>query len=70
MYFDFSQRVLKVLCGYFAHERMVMFENNGSGPTLPRSTWSVLRLRIVEQDAMRCVFYVSPKRGFGFMQMT
>ena len=27
MYFDFPQRVLRVLCGYFAHERTVMLEH-------------------------------------------
>ena len=59
--FDFAQRVLRVLCGYFAQEPRVMFENNVSEPMvlilsiLPGSNWSVLLLRSVMQDAMRCV---------------
>ena len=63
MYFEFPPRVLRWLCGYFAHERR-LFDNNLSEPMvtitaiLPWSKWSVLLLRIVMQDAMRCVFYV------------
>ena len=67
MHFDFPQRVLRVLCAYFVHERKVTFENNVSGPMvtitaiLPGSKLSVLFLRSVVQDAMRCVFSVSLK---------
>ena len=32
MYFDVPQRVPRVLCGHFAHERRVMLENNVSEP--------------------------------------
>ena len=67
--FDFAQRVLRVLCGYFAQEPRVMFENNVSEPMvlipaiLPGSNWSVLLLRNVMQDAMRCVFLIFPEVG-------
>ena len=65
MHFDFPQRVLRVLCAYFVHERKVTFENNVSEPTVtataifPVSKLSVLFLRSVVQDAMKSVFFVS-----------
>ena len=65
----FAQIVLRVLCGYFAHEPRVMFENNVSEPMvlitaiLPGSNWSVLLLRNVMQDAMRCVFKIFVEVG-------
>ena len=67
--FDFAQRVLRVLCGYFAQEPRVVFENNVSEPIvlilsiLPGSNWSVLLLRNVMQDAMRCVKKKIPEVG-------
>ena len=47
MYFDFPQRVLRVLCSCLAHERKVIFEKNFSEPVtitsiLQGSIWSVL----------------------------
>ena len=50
-----------------AHERRVMSGNNVSEPMvtitaiLPGSTWSVLLLRTVMQEAMRCIFPVVPE---------
>ena len=47
VYFDFPQRVPRVLCVHFAHERRVMFENHVCESMvtitaiLPGSTWSV-----------------------------
>ena len=64
----FPQTVLRALYGYFAHERLLSFENNVSEPmsTITAlflgSQWSVLLSRIVTQDAMRCVFSVFLER--------
>lgn len=47
-YFDLPQRILRVLCGCFAHARRVLFENEVTDPmitvtaVLPGSEWSVL----------------------------
>ena len=51
--FGFRQKVLRVLCGYFAHERRVMFVKKISDPMstvtaiLPGSRWYVLFLTSV-----------------------
>ena len=56
-HFSFPRKILRVLCGYFEHQRRVQFEGcAGEPPTtitaiLPGSKWSCLLLRIVLQDA-------------------
>ena len=57
-HFSFPKKILRVLCGYFEHQRRVHFE--GSVPEalqtitaiLPGSKWSCLLLRSVLQDAL------------------
>ena len=56
----------RVLGGYFAHERRVMFENSVSDPmstitaVLPGSKWSELLLSLFMQDLMSSVISVFP----------
>ena len=53
----FPRKILRVLCGYFAHQRRVQFEACVAEPLqtisaiLPGSKWGCLLLRIVLQDA-------------------
>ena len=67
MYFDFPQRLLRILCGYFAQERGSNFENSISDPMattttiLPSSGWLVLLLRIVMRDAVAGLFKLNPE---------
>ena len=52
------RKILRVLCGYFEHERPVQFEGCVAEPLqtitaiLPGSKWSCSLLRIVLQDAV------------------
>ena len=50
-HFGFPQRILRVLCGYFQHQRRVFFEGCVADP-LQGSKWPLLLLRIAMQDAM------------------
>ena len=56
--FSFPRKILRVLCGYFEHQRRVQFEGCAAEPLrtitaiLPGSKWSCLLLRIVLQDAL------------------
>ena len=58
MHFSFPREILRVLCGYFEHQRRVQFERCVAEPLrtitaiLPGSKWSCLLLRIVVQDAL------------------
>ena len=60
-HFSFPKKVLRVLCGYFEHQRRVQFEGCAAEPFqtitafLPGSTWTCLLLGIVLQDALRKV---------------
>ena len=57
-HFSFSREILRVLCGYFEHQRRVQFEGCAAEPhetitaILPGSKWSCLLLRVVLQDAL------------------
>ena len=57
-HFSFARKILRVLCGYFEHQRRARFEGCVAEPLqtitaiLPGSTWSCLLLRIVLQDAL------------------
>ena len=52
------RKILRVLCGYFEHQRTVQFENCVAEPLqtitaiLPGSKWSSWLLRIVLQDSL------------------
>ena len=57
-----STKIVEVHCGYFAAARIVMF-GHGVSETLEGieaillvSTWTLLVLRIVVQEAVRCIF--------------
>ena len=56
-HFSFPSKILRVLCGYFEHQRREQFEGCAAEPLttitaiLPGSKWSCLLLRIVLQDA-------------------
>ena len=60
-YFNFIRRTLRVLCGYFEHQRKIQFERCAAEPfqtitaILPGSIWSCLLLRIVLRDALSAV---------------
>ena len=60
------QKILRVLCGYFEHQRRVQFEGCAAEPLttitaiLPGSKWSCLLLRIVLQDALGEVTKICP----------
>ena len=55
---SFPRKILRVLGGYFEHQRRVQFEGCAAEPLqtvttiLPGSKWSCLLLRIVQQDAL------------------
>ena len=57
-HFSFPRKMLRVLCGYFEHQRRVQFEGCAAGPLptvtaiLPGTKWSCLLPRIVLQDAL------------------
>ena len=57
-HFSFPRKVLRVLCGYFEHQRRVQFEGCVVEPLqtimaiFPGSKWKCLLLRIVLQDAL------------------
>ena len=58
-HFSFPRKILRVLCGYFEHQRRVQLKGCVAEPRqtikaiLPGSHWSCLLLRIVLQDALR-----------------
>ena len=64
--FSFSREILRVLCGYFEHQKRVQFEGCVAEPLqtitaiLPGSKWSCLLLRIVLQDALGEVTKIYP----------
>ena len=66
MHLGFPQRVLRILCGYFQHQRRVIFEGSVADPLqtitaiLPGSRWICLLLRVVLQDALGEVLKVYP----------
>ena len=55
---SFPRKILRVLCGYFEHQRRAQFEGCVAEPLqtitaiLPGFKWSCLLLRIVLQDAL------------------
>ena len=57
-HFSFPRKILRVLRGYFEHQRRVQFEGCAAEPlktitaVLPGSKWSCLLLRLVLQDAL------------------
>ena len=57
-HFSFLGKILRVLCGYFEHQRRVQFEGCAAEPLttitaiLPGSKWSWLLLRNVLQDVL------------------
>ena len=57
-HFSFPRKILRVLCGYFEHQRRVQFGGCVADPLttipaiLPGSKWSCLLLRIVLQGAL------------------
>ena len=65
-HFSFPRRILRVLCGYFEHQRRVQFEGCAAvslrtiTAILPGSKWSCLLLRLVLQDALSEVAKIYP----------
>ena len=57
-HFNLPRKVLRVLCGYFAHQRRVQFEP--SVTAILGSKWSCLFLRMVFQDALSEAMKLSP----------
>ena len=63
---QFPTKILRVLCGYFEHQRRVQFEGCAAEPlrtttaVLPGSKSSCLLLRIVLQDALSEVMKIYP----------
>ena len=57
-HFSFTRKILRVLCGYFEHQRRVQSEGCVAETfrviraILPGSKWSSLLWRIVRQDAL------------------
>ena len=57
-HFSFPRKILRVLCGFFEHQRRVQSEGCAAEPLrtvtaiLPGSKWSCLLLRIALQDAL------------------
>ena len=68
-HFSFPRKILRVLCGYFEHQRRVRFEGCAAEPLriitafLPGSKWSCLLSRIALPDALSEVtkVYTPPK---------
>ena len=62
----FSRKILRVLCGYFEHQRSAQFEGCVAEPLqtitaiLLGSKWSCLLMRIVLQDALSEVTQIFP----------
>ena len=71
-HFSFTRKVLRVLCGYFEHQRQVQFEGCAAEPLqtvtaiLPGSKWSCSLLRIVLQDALSEVTKIYPPLNLRF----
>ena len=72
-HFSFPRKILRVLCGYFEHQRRVQFEGYVAEPLqaitaiLPGSKWCCLLLRMVLQNALSDVTQIYPPlkwRGF------
>ena len=67
MYFKFPILLLRMLCGYFAHQRRISFECCTSAlaqtytAVLPGTKFGVVLLRLVLQDALWAVFDVYPE---------
>ena len=65
-HFSFPRKILRVLCGYFEHERRVQFEGCVAEPLqtisaiLPGSEWRCLLLRIVLREALSGVTKICP----------
>ena len=61
-HFSFPRKILRVLCGYFEHQRRGCVAEPLQTITafLPRSKWSGLPLRIVLQDALSEVTNIYP----------
>ena len=65
-HFCFPRKILRVLCGYFEHQRRVQFEGCAAEPLrtitaiLLGSKWRCLLLRIVLQDALSEVTKIFP----------
>ena len=65
-HFSFPRKILRVLCGYFEHQRRVQFEGCVADPLqtiksiLFGSKWSCLLLRIVLQDAWSGSYKILP----------
>ena len=63
---SFPRKILRVLCGYFEHQRSVQLEGCAAEPLrtitaiLPGSKWSCLLLRIVLQDVLSEVLKIYP----------
>ena len=63
---SFLRQILRVLCGYFEHQRRVQVEGcvaellQTISAILPGSKWSCLLLRIVLQDALSEVTNIYP----------
>ena len=67
MYLQVQILLSRMLCGYFAHQRKVVFEGSAAAPSayvhsnIARSGFGVVLVRLVMQDAMRAVFDVWPE---------
>ena len=65
-HFSSPRKILRVICGYFEHQRRVQFEGcvgeqlRTIAATLPGSKWTCLLLRIVLQDALSEVTKMYP----------
>ena len=65
-HFSFPKKILRVLCGYFEHQRRVQFKGCVADllqtitAILPGSKWKFLLLRIVLKDAPREVTKIYP----------
>ena len=63
---SFPRKILRLLCGYFEHQRRVQFEGCVAEPLktitaiLPGSKWGCLLLRVVLQDALGGVMKIYP----------
>ena len=68
-HFNYPRQILRVLCGYFEHQRRVQFEGCVAEPLqtiaaiLRGSTWSCLLLRIVLQNAVSEVTKIYPPKN-------
>ena len=75
-HFSFPRKILRVLCGYFKHQRRVQFEGCAAEPLttimaiLPGSKWSCLLLRVVLPDALSEVTNLYPPLKLRVLWMT